>query len=114
MFLFCQYIFQNIFYFLILKNLYEEKNYFYNIHHSFIKQFIFFIQKVNFNFISINEDTEYSICIKDEYRDIIKGKITLPSKYDNKFITSVGNDTLSKGGFEDCDQITHVYFLNDN
>lgn len=67
-----------------------------------------------FNFISINEDTEYSICIKDEYRDIIKGKITLPSKYDNKFITSVGNDTLSKGGFEDCDQITHVYFLNDN
>lgn len=59
------------------------------------------------NNVTINGYTGLSIRIKNEYRQVLSGKITLPSKFDGYYISSIG----------DCKNLISVediYFLEDN
>jgi hypothetical protein len=59
------------------------------------------------NNVTINGYTGLSIRIKNEYREVLSGKITLPSKFDGYYISSIG----------DCKNLINVediYFLEDN
>jgi hypothetical protein len=47
------------------------------------------------------------ININDKYRDILKGKITLPSKFNEKYIQFIDD-------FKGMNGITDIYFLGDN
>ena len=47
-----------------------------------------------------------SITIKEEYRQTLAGKITLPSKHDGKYLKTIRN-------FSNVQKITHVFFLED-
>ena len=60
-----------------------------------------------FIFTSINNDSEYQISVKEDYRDQLEGKITLPAKYNDKYILEIGD-------FKDCSKITHIYYQNNN
>lgn len=51
--------------------------------------------------------TGQTISIKDTYRQVLQDKITLPSKYEEKYISFVGN-------MRNMTKITSVYFLEDN
>ena len=61
----------------------------------------------NFSPITIDGQSGYSIGIKDIYRKEIKGKITIPTMYNNKNILQVGD-------FLNTSNITHIYFLVDS
>ena len=45
------------------------------------------------------------ISIKDEFRNLLEGKITLPQKYNGKYITSIDD-------FKNMSKVTEVYFEN--
>jgi hypothetical protein len=60
-----------------------------------------------FSSVTIDGQTGYSIGIKDIYRKEIKGKITIPTMYNNKNILQVGD-------FLNTSNITHIYFLADS
>lgn len=49
------------------------------------------------------------IAIKQEYKNILQGKITLPSKINGLTIEAIGPN-----GFSNEEKITHVYFLEDS
>ena len=61
-----------------------------------------------FNFSQNYSNTStYTISIKEEYRNLLKGKITLPDKYNNFDITNIGN-------FQDMFEITEIHTLNED
>ena len=51
--------------------------------------------------------TGYRISVKDDYRGLLEGKITLPDTYNNLPIISVGD-------FSYTTKITHVFFLENS
>lgn len=55
--------------------------------------------------------TETTLSLKDEYKETLQGKITLPSKINNVEITTL--ESFGKG-YETNSKITHVYFLKDS
>ena len=56
----------------------------------------------NFELTSIKGIQGYTINIKDNYREVIEGKITLPGKYN-------GLDVIRIGDFKDTEKITHIF-----
>ena len=59
----------------------------------------------NFNTYTYNGITGYCISIKNIYRNILQGKITLPNVYNNEQIIALGD-------FKDMPLLTHIYFIN--
>jgi hypothetical protein len=60
------------------------------------------------------------ISLKEEYLGVLQGKITLPSSYNGKAITYIGNNSFSESNevitgksFINTTNITHVFFLSD-
>ena len=64
------------------------------------------IQYFTFTDISGNNGNGKAISIKDEYRTILEGKITLPSYVEGEKIISIAD-------FKETTKITHIFFLND-
>jgi hypothetical protein len=58
-----------------------------------------------FNFDKKTDNT-YKISLRNEYKETLKGKITLPAKYKNEYITEVGDFKQSK--------ITYIFFEKEN
>lgn len=56
----------------------------------------------DFSTTEINKIKGYSINIKDEYRNIVQGKITLPAKHDDLNVIKIGD-------FRNTTKITHVF-----
>ena len=52
-----------------------------------------------------------SLVLKDEYKETLQGKITIPTKFNNKDVISIGK--FGKG-FGTNSKITHIYFLADS
>ena len=52
-----------------------------------------------------------SLVLKDEYKETLQGKITIPTKFNNKDVISIGQ--FGKG-FGTNSKITHIYFLADS
>ncbi len=66
-----------------------------------------------FDFITIDSD-KLGISLKPEYRDILEGKITLPSYHNSLPITHIGNENAgSTYGFANTTKITHIFFMGD-
>lgn len=63
-----------------------------------------------FDFMKVSDG--YGISIKDNYRNILTGKITLPSYYNGEPITIIGNAS-GNYGFQNTTNITHVFFMDD-
>ena len=63
----------------------------------------------NLEFFDI-DTTKHTINIKDKYRIILQGKITLPSKDENgQYITKIINGNIQ----DDNNYLTHIYLLDD-
>jgi hypothetical protein len=52
------------------------------------------------------------ISIKDEYRDVLKGKITIPSEY--KAADKSVHSLTTIGKINSLSEVTHIFFLEDN
>lgn len=62
-----------------------------------------------FDFVSYSNNTVYGIKVKEAYKTVLAGKITLPSVKDGKPVVAIEND-----GFRGVTNITHVFFLKSN
>ena len=51
---------------------------------------------------------EDQLIVKTEYKDLLIGRITIPSKIDNQYITAIGTEA-----FQNMSKITEVFFLED-
>ena len=59
--------------------------------------------------VIISKKNWVGIAIKPEYKNVLQGKITLPSKINGLTIEAIGQN-----GFSNEEKITHIYFLEDS
>jgi len=85
-----------------------------NLYAYYIKEDVYKVatKEEYFEFSYINDSISgsgYSIKVRSEYLPQLKGKITLPTTYNNQPIVNIG-----KQAFRGANEITHIFFLEDN